>query len=100
MRRLFLILALIPLLATDPSWPPPDSPFNPGSDFPDDDLGGATCGREITCLDGAKVSCEGGPAGQCSYRVDACLARKHVPGYVKCGVNVTEEKCNAYHQCM
>ena len=80
MRRFFFILALLPLLATDPTWPPPDSPYNPGSDFPDDDAGGVTCGREITCLDGSKVSCASAPAGQCTYDVDKCIGRKHVKG--------------------
>ncbi|MDJ0841109.1 MAG: hypothetical protein QNK37_31650 [Acidobacteriota bacterium] len=99
MRRILFVLALLPLLATESSWPPPDSPFNPGSDFPDDDIGGVTCGREITCLDGAKVSCSGGAAGSCSYDVDKCIDRRHVKGWVKCG-DVGREYCNAYRQCL
>ena len=96
MRRFLLVPALLPLFATDPSWPPPDAPYVPDSDFPDD-IAGVTCGREITCLDGAKVSCDGAPAGECEYVTDKCIGSRHVKGYVKCGT--AKEECNNYSRC-
>ncbi len=100
MRRVLMIVLLLPLLATDPSWPPPDSSYNPGSDFPDElGEGGATCGRSITCLDGATVSCANGPSGECSYQIDKCnYKREHHKGWVQCGKDADKEYCNRY-QC-
>ncbi len=95
MRKLLFILILLPLLATEP-FPPPDSPYLPESDFPDMHEGGSTCGREITCLDGAKVSCTG-PAGQCYYELGECNhKREHFKGWVQCGDTASKEYCNSY----
>ena len=57
-----------------------------------------TCGRELTCLDGAIVKCDNAPIGTCSYKKGACFNGKHtIIGYVKCGED--REECNLCTRC-
>lgn len=57
-----------------------------------------TCGRQLTCLDGGIVKCDGAPPGKCSYKAGSCFNGKHtILGYVKC--DEWKETCNECTRC-